>query len=48
LLDDPTAAIDSETEHEIFEALDRAIAVARPSSWRIGSAHSGAQILSLS
>ncbi len=24
LLDDPTAAIDSETEHEIFEALDRA------------------------
>jgi ABC-type multidrug transport system fused ATPase/permease subunit len=25
LLDDPTAAIDSETEHEIFEALDRAI-----------------------
>ncbi|MBL9208085.1 MAG: ABC transporter ATP-binding protein [Opitutaceae bacterium] len=26
LLDDPTAAIDSETEHEIFEALDRAIA----------------------
>jgi ATP-binding cassette subfamily B protein len=33
LLDDPTAAIDSETEHEIFEALDRAIAGARPSSW---------------
>lgn len=26
LLDDPTAAIDSETEHEIFEALDRAMA----------------------
>jgi len=26
LLDDPTAAIDSETEGEIFEALDRAIA----------------------
>jgi ABC-type multidrug transport system fused ATPase/permease subunit len=26
LLDDPTAAIDSETEHEIFTALDRAIA----------------------
>jgi ABC-type multidrug transport system fused ATPase/permease subunit len=26
LLDDPTAAIDSETEKEIFEALDRAIA----------------------
>jgi ATP-binding cassette subfamily B protein len=26
LLDDPTAAIDPETEHEIFEALDRAIA----------------------
>src|SRR5664279_4222951 len=26
LLDDPTAAIDSETEHEIFEALDQAIA----------------------
>ncbi|MBI2814654.1 MAG: ABC transporter ATP-binding protein [Opitutae bacterium] len=26
LLDDPTAAIDSETEHGIFEALDRAIA----------------------
>src|SRR6187402_1566707 len=26
LLDDPTAAIDIETEHEIFEALDRAIA----------------------
>ena len=26
LLDDPTAAIDSSTEHEIFEALDRAIA----------------------
>jgi ATP-binding cassette subfamily B protein len=26
LLDDPTAAIDSETEHEIFESLDRAIA----------------------
>ncbi len=26
LLDDPTAAIDSETEEEIFEALDRAIA----------------------
>ncbi len=26
LLDDPTAAIDSHTEHEIFEALDRAIA----------------------
>ncbi|MDE3085064.1 MAG: ABC transporter ATP-binding protein, partial [Verrucomicrobiota bacterium] len=26
LLDDPTAAVDSETEHEIFEALDRAIA----------------------
>jgi ATP-binding cassette subfamily B protein len=26
LLDDPTAAIDSETEHVIFEALDRAIA----------------------
>ena len=26
LLDDPTAAIDCETEHEIFEALDRAIA----------------------
>jgi ABC-type multidrug transport system fused ATPase/permease subunit len=26
LLDDPTAAIDSQTEHEIFEALDRAIA----------------------
>jgi ATP-binding cassette subfamily B protein len=26
LLDDPTAAIDSNTEHEIFEALDRAIA----------------------
>src|SRR5271165_5647541 len=26
LLDDPTAAIDSATEHEIFEALDRAIA----------------------
>lgn len=26
LLDDPTAAIDSETEHEIFEALERAIA----------------------
>lgn len=26
LLDDPTAAIDSETEHEIFEALDNAIA----------------------
>ncbi len=26
LLDDPTAAIDSETEDEIFEALDRAIA----------------------
>ena len=26
LLDDPTAAIDSETEHEIFEALDHAIA----------------------
>jgi ATP-binding cassette subfamily B protein len=25
LLDDPTAAIDSETEHEIFEALERAI-----------------------
>jgi ATP-binding cassette subfamily B protein len=25
LLDDPTAAIDSETEHEIFSALDRAI-----------------------
>jgi ABC-type multidrug transport system fused ATPase/permease subunit len=25
LLDDPTAAIDSETEHEIFEALDHAI-----------------------
>jgi len=26
LLDDPTAAIDSQTEHEIFEALDNAIA----------------------
>jgi ATP-binding cassette subfamily B protein len=26
LLDDPTAAIDSETEHEIFAALDRAMA----------------------
>jgi ATP-binding cassette subfamily B protein len=26
LLDDPTAAIDSQTEHEIFEALDHAIA----------------------
>jgi ATP-binding cassette subfamily B protein len=26
LLDDPTAAIDPETEHEIFAALDRAIA----------------------
>src|SRR5204863_7168401 len=26
LLDDPTAAIEPETEHEIFEALDRAIA----------------------
>src|SRR5690606_40436320 len=26
LLDDPTAAIDSETEQEIFTALDRAIA----------------------
>jgi ABC-type multidrug transport system fused ATPase/permease subunit len=26
LLDDPTAAIDSRTEHEIFEALERAIA----------------------
>ncbi|MGA3006683.1 MAG: ABC transporter ATP-binding protein [Opitutaceae bacterium] len=26
LLDDPTAAVDSETEHEIFDALDRAIA----------------------
>ena len=26
LLDDPTAAIDSSTEHEIFEALERAIA----------------------
>jgi ATP-binding cassette, subfamily B, bacterial len=26
LLDDPTAAIDSETEHEIFAALDNAIA----------------------
>ncbi len=26
LLDDPTAAIDSETEHEIFDALDSAIA----------------------
>ncbi|MEN9637111.1 MAG: hypothetical protein RL077_5515 [Verrucomicrobiota bacterium] len=26
LLDDPTAAIDSETEHEIFSALDQAIA----------------------
>jgi ABC-type multidrug transport system fused ATPase/permease subunit len=26
LLDDPTAAIDSEKEHEIFDALDRAIA----------------------
>lgn len=26
LLDDPTAAIDSETEHEIFEAMERAIA----------------------
>ena len=26
LLDDPTAAIDSETEHEIFAALDRAVA----------------------
>ena len=26
LLDDPTASIDSETEHEIFAALDRAIA----------------------
>jgi ATP-binding cassette, subfamily B, bacterial len=26
LLDDPTAAIDSETEHEILDALDRAIA----------------------
>ncbi len=26
LLDDPTAAIDSETEHEIFEALENAIA----------------------
>jgi ATP-binding cassette, subfamily B, bacterial len=26
LLDDPTAAIDSETEHEIFEAMDRAMA----------------------
>ena len=26
LLDDPTAAIDSQTEHEIFAALDRAIA----------------------
>ena len=26
LLDDPTAAIDSQTEHEIFEALDQAIA----------------------
>lgn len=26
LLDDPTASIDSETEHEIFDALDRAIA----------------------
>lgn len=25
LLDDPTAAIDSETEHEIFEAMDRAM-----------------------
>jgi ATP-binding cassette subfamily B protein len=25
LLDDPTAAIDSETEHEILEALERAI-----------------------
>jgi len=25
LLDDPTAAVDSETEHEIFEALDRAM-----------------------
>jgi ATP-binding cassette subfamily B protein len=25
LLDDPTAAIDSETEHEIYEALERAI-----------------------
>jgi ATP-binding cassette subfamily B protein len=26
LLDDPTAAIDSETEHEIFQALENAIA----------------------
>ena len=26
LLDDPTAAIDSRTEHDIFDALDRAIA----------------------
>ena len=26
LLDDPTAAVDSQTEHEIFAALDRAIA----------------------
>ncbi len=26
LLDDPTASIDTETEHEIFDALDRAIA----------------------
>lgn len=26
LLDDPTAAIDAQTEHDIFEALDRAIA----------------------
>jgi len=26
LLDDPTAAIDSQTEHEIFEALENAIA----------------------
>jgi ATP-binding cassette subfamily B protein len=26
LLDDPTAAIDAHTEHEIFEALDNAIA----------------------
>ena len=26
LLDDPTAALESETEHEIFDALDRAIA----------------------
>jgi len=25
LLDDPTAAVDSETEHEIFEALDQAM-----------------------